>query len=136
MIYVLENLSKRFQVRNSKLHLSQSMWIKVCVPTSRNIRQIESGRWGRKKGDLLHGTGIPALGEKRETEVKCTLPGTKGLSLELNLEILCVPWNKISCWELTFYMPEGIRLARMCACQGLIQRRPGWMLERCHLCLL
>lgn len=36
---------------------------------------------GRKKGDLLNGTGIPGLTVKREIEVKSTLSGTTGAAV-------------------------------------------------------
>lgn len=51
---------------------------------------------GRKKGDLLNGMGIPGLREKRETEVKRTLPGTTGAAVPgVELGNMCALGKKI-----------------------------------------
>lgn len=73
---------------------------------SRNIRETGSGSWGGKNRDLLNGTGIIALGEKRETEVKCTLPGTTFLYL-LGTRLFL----RVRTWKhhvrTNCYIPEG-----------------------------
>lgn len=60
-------------------------------PVLRNIRERVSERWGGKKGHLLNGTGITALGEKRETEARCILSDTIFLYLLEMLKLMAVP---------------------------------------------
>ena len=87
MISAPEHLSKGFNVLNSKWHVSQSMWMKVWVPTSKYIRETENGRWeGRKETCWM---ARESQGWQWKGKLRSRAPFLEPrvlLSLELNLE--------------------------------------------------